>query len=217
MKYIDLHTHQLKNKAIIEIANIFAQDFSETPTENLYSVGLHPWHILKVDWNESFSNITQASKDKNMLFVGECGLDRSVAIDFAKQEECFIYQAEIANAMDKPLIIHCVRAFNDLIRIKKKVKADVPWIIHGYNANKEVTVSLVKQGFYFSIGEKLLFDTRKYACLEIIPIDNLFLESDESVLPIELLYKKTAEILKITEPKLISIVWDNFNKVTHFE
>lgn len=214
MKYIDLHTHRLKSKDALEIKNILAQDFPDTQADFFYSVGLHPWHIEDVNWDDCFEQIWEAANDEKMVFVGECGLDRSTKTDFAAQKECFMQQIRIAERCCKPLIIHCVRAYSDLLEIKKAVKSSVPWILHGFAGNLEATISLVKHGFYFSVGERLLNGERKQECLKLIPFGRLFFETDESMFPIEEVYKKASVILKKPEIELVSVVWNNFSAIT---
>lgn len=213
MKYLDLHTHRLKNSGALEVLNIFAQDFYHLERNYFYSVGLHPWHVNNFNRDECFRLIAEAVIDENMLFVGECGLDRHIDTAFALQEDCFIRQIQIAEDCCKPLIIHCVRAYSDLIRIKKQTKSSVPWILHGYSGNLESTFSLVKNGFFFSVGEKLIFETKKVEVLKSIPLHSLFLETDESNITIEQLYRTVAVVLNLGEDELISVIWNNFKNI----
>lgn len=217
MKYIDLHTHRLKNQNALEIKNILAQDFPEPPPDFFYSVGLHPWHIGVVNWEVCFEQIWQAANDKNMVFIGECGLDRLSKTDFAAQKECFMLQVQIAERCCKPLIIHCVRAYGDLLALKKAEKSSVPWVLHGYTGNLETTISLVKHGFYFSVGERLLNDERKHECLKLIPYERLFFETDEGMGSIEEVYKKASVILEKQEIDLVSVVWNNFLAISQYK
>jgi Mg-dependent DNase len=214
MNYIDLHTHSLKHSGATEVLNIFAQDFDAQNRDYVYSVGFHPWHINNFNWEECFRLIGESASEKNMLFVGECGLDRHIDTAFALQEDCFMRQVQIADYCRKPLIIHNVRTHNDLIRIKKQMKSSVPWILHGYYGNLESTLSLVRNGFYFSVGEKLIHDKRKAEVLKRIPMNSLFFETDESSITIEQLYKDAAVALKKSEDELISLVWGNFENVS---
>lgn len=213
MNYIDLHTHRQKNQNVLEIKNIFAQDFPKAIPGFPYSIGIHPWHIENLNLDDCFQQIIDSTTDKNMLFIGECGLDRSIKLDFAIQEECFKSQIQIAENCSKPLIIHSVRAYNDLFRIKKTVKSSVPWIIHGYNGNLDVTLALVTNGFYFSVGDRLLNDPKKNECLKHIPNDKLFFETDESLTSIEEIYYHASLILEKDKNELISTVWDNLSTI----
>ena len=213
MQLIDFHTHQPNNAGTTQILNVFAQDLPLNEPDFLFSAGLHPWHIEKVNPEECFQAIDRSAQQKNMLAVGECGFDRSISADFALQEWCFNQQIIIAEKYHKPLIIHCVRAYSDLLKRKKETKSRLPWIIHGYYVNLATAISLVKHDFYFSIGEKLLKDKTKHDIFRSIPFERLFLETDESELSIAEIYSMTTKILKIDEKELTQIVTNNFKTV----
>ena len=70
------------------------------------------------------------------------------------QKEVFLAQANLAEETHKPLIIHCVKAWADLIACKKAVKPEMPWIIHGFRGNGELASQLVRLGFYLSFGDR---------------------------------------------------------------
>lgn len=213
MQLIDLHTHRINETVNTQILNVFAQDLLLDGTDFLFSAGLHPWHIGKVNPEECFQAIDRTATQKNMLAIGECGLDLSIKTDFSLQEQCFKQQIIIAEKHDKPLIIHCVRAYSDLMKYKKTSKSGLPWIIHGYQGNLETTLSLIKHEFYFSVGEQLLKDESKHAIFRSIPIERLFLETDESELPIAQIYSMAAQVLGFDENELIQIIANNFTSV----
>jgi TatD DNase family protein len=217
MHEIDIHTHQVKSEVSIRILNIFAQDLPFLNDKSYYSAGLHPWHIGLVDPEKCLESIEQAVGQKNMLAVGECGLDRSVSVDFAMQEFYFRKQIEIAQKHSKPLIIHCVRAFPELMKIKKETKSDIPWIIHGFHGNQQTALQLMRHNFYFSVGEKLLSDQRKKDILKLLPADRLFLETDDGNSSIRGIYSLAAQILNISHENLIAIVHENFKHLFGFE
>lgn len=213
MQLINLHTHRINETGDIQILNIFAQDLLPEEPNYLFSTGLHPWHIEKVNPEECFKAINHVAQQKNMLAVGECGLDRSIEVNFALQEWCFKQQVQIANSHRKPLIIHCVRAYSDLLKHKKENKSGLPWIIHGFNGNLESTLSLIKHDFYFSVGEWILKDVAKHDIFRLIPIEHLFLETDESELSIAEIYTLAAQILKLDEKELAHIIASNYKTV----
>lgn len=210
MNYIDLHTHQNYNPEIIQICNVFAQNAGKNSVKGFFSVGLHPWHFAEVNLESCFENIEQSTSNKNMLAVGECGLDKVIQTDFSLQEQYFRRQAEIAEKAHKPLIIHCVRAYPDIIKLKKEIKSSVPWIIHGFNANKETIRQLLNHGFYFSVGENLLKDDPKIEIFRMIPIGRLFLETDNSEISIQKIYFFAAQMLEMTVGELSGIISNNF-------
>ncbi len=213
MQLINLHTHQSNGTENTQIVNIFAQDLTSGEPDFLFSVGLHPWHIAKVNPEECFEAIDRAALQKNMLAIGECGLDRSIEVDFSLQEWCFKRQIKIANNHRKPLIIHCVRAYSDLMQLKKESKSGSPWIIHGYRGSLETTLSLIKHDFYFSIGEQLLSDESKHDIFRSIPTERLFLETDDRKISIAEIYSLATQILTIDEIELAQIVASNFRTV----
>ena len=210
MQYIDFHTHLLREEDNIAIRNVFAQDLVNFSPEYLFSAGLHPWHIGMVDLEDCFWRIVQSSEMKNMLAVGECGLDRSVTTDFALQERCFKIQINIAETFSKPLIIHCVRAYSDLIKIKKETKTAVAWIVHGFNENQQIAKSLIDQGFYFSLGEQFLKSNLKREVFKSIPLNRLFLETDDREIAIDQMYNLAADILQIDREILSQVIVSNF-------
>lgn len=210
MQLIDIHTHRIRNDGNIQVLNIFAQELSLAEPDFLFSAGLHPWHIGKVNPEECFEAIERATEQKNMLAIGECGLDRSISTGFAIQEHCFREQIKIAEKYHKPLIIHCVRAYSDLQKLKKETKSDLPWIIHGYKGNQETTQSMIRHGFYFSVGESLLKDNLKQNIFQMIPIERLFLETDDSEITVRDIYQFAAQMLKIDEKMLTESIFNNF-------
>ena len=213
MQLINLHTHLADKTENPQIVNVFAQELTHNQPDFLFSAGLHPWHIGKVNAEECFEAIDRAAAQKNMLAVGECGLDRSIEIDFALQEWCFKRQILIADKNHKPLIIHCVRAYSDLMKYKKEDKSGLPWIIHGYRGNLVTTSGLNKHDFYFSVGEQLLKDESKHDIFRSIPIERLFLETDDRKISIADTYLLATQILKIDENELAEIIVSNFKTI----
>ena len=213
MQKIDLHTHVPKSNSSIQILNAFAQDLPIADDQNLYSAGLHPWHLARVNPEECLDLLARAMTQKNMVAMGECGLDRFTPADFAIQEWYFKKQIKIAQEHSKPLIIHCVRAFSELIRLKKEFKTTIPWIIHGYQANVQTTLQLARHHFYFSLGESMLSHPLKKEFVQFIPSDHLFLETDNSEISIDQIYSLAAQELKMDVQTLVGIVFENFHRL----
>ena len=213
MKLIDIHTHRATDALSIQILNVFAQDLFEVERDSPFSAGLHPWDIDLSNPEECIKTIERFAVQKNMLAIGECGLDRIISTDFALQERYFRQQIEIAEKFRKPLIIHCVRAYSDLMKFKKASKSDLPWIIHGYAGNLDITQSLIVHNFYFSAGERLLKDSRKHDVLRAISLDRLFLETDDGDTSITEIYSMAAQVLNIDQDTLIQFITDNFKRI----
>ena len=213
MKLIDIHTHRANDALSIHILNVFAQDLFEVERDFPFSAGLHPWDIDLSNPEECIKTIERFAVQKNMLAIGECGLDRIISTDFALQERYFRQQIEIAEKFRKPLIIHCVRAYSDLMKFKKASKSDLPWIIHGYAGNLDITQSLIMHNFYFSAGERLLKDSRKHDVLRAIPPDRLFLETDDGDTSIAEIYSMAAQVFNIDQETLTQFITDNFKRI----
>lgn len=216
MQKIDFHSHQFKSETGIQILNIFAQDLPRFEEQGFFSAGIHPWHLGLVDLEECLHSIELAINQKKMLAVGECGIDRSVTTDFAKQKLYFRKQIEIAEKHSKPLIIHCVRAYNDLINLKKEFKPAVPWIIHGFYGNHQTAIQLISHDFYFSVGEALLTNHSKKDILNLLPSDRLFLETDDRETSIGKIYLLASQILDIDDETLSGIIHENFMRLLGF-
>lgn len=228
--YIDIHSHAPKNHiGVFQIINLFpeqviiqlpAQSFLETTSnesETFYSLGWHPWY-LKEEKYETFLKIvsTECSK-KNILAIGECGLDHLSTVPFAFQQDVFRQQVLIAEKVQKPLLIHCVRASNEIIKLKKELKPKMPWIIHGFNSNSFTLQELIRHEFYISIGVDLLKVTSNALdLLKEIPLDRLFFETGDVDVHVERIYQKAAFQLDIEILYLIKQVNANFCRLFKF-
>lgn len=209
--YIDIHCHQARSEDALEIIN---QDITEiqASSSKYFSAGLHPWYI-KPDSTEQIIEITHQS---GLLAIGECGLDKTISIPMARQIEVFEQQLKIARQLNKPLIIHCVKAFNELLQLKKRYsQLTVPWIIHGYQAKPAQTWQLLKHDCYFSFGAALL-QSASYAgqSLQLLPAERFFLETDAAEqIRIEQVYAAAAKIRQLELPELKQQMVANFRRV----
>lgn len=193
MLYIDIHTHKQKSKTA-SIVNCLSH-FSELPASGFYSVGIHPWYI-NTETEKQFMELALISKHANVVAIGECGLDKVCKIDFTLQQHYFIKQIQLANTLHKPLIIHCVRAYNEVMQILEQQKVQVPPIFHGFNKSKVLAQELIAKGYYLSFGKHLL-NTSVAEIFKALPLEQLFLETDDSDMEIEEIYKLAAALKKM--------------------
>ncbi|OAH97653.1 TatD family hydrolase [Methylomonas methanica] len=214
--YIDIHCHQTGANQTIEVISIGTKDFDTAATpDGFYSLGLHPWHLDQEDTQTALGKISAAGMDPNLLAIGECGLDNAIFAALATQATAFVSQINLANQLGKPLIIHCVRAFNELIRIKKSTpNAKTPWIIHGFNGNPALAEQLIRHGFYLSFGTALL-NPRSHAgeALSRTPFDRVFLETDAANVSIDAIYAAAAKMLGLDNASLRQHIMSNFKRV----
>jgi TatD DNase family protein len=152
--------------------------------------------------------------EKRCLAIGECGLDKLSKVDFDLQEEVFVEQIKIANKINKPLIIHCVKAFNELINCLNLNDNKVPVIIHGFNNNENIARVMVNEGFYFSFGKALLgYESNAAKAIKNVGRKNFFLETDDADISIKYIYKKASELLGIDEEIIKQQIQSNFENV----
>lgn len=147
------------------------------PDHVFFSAGIHPRDALKYSCAD-FEALWDAP---NCLAVGECGLDRTADVPLARQTEVFRAQIEQAARRNKPLVIHCVRCFPELVRMKKDSAADdLPWVLHGFRGAKRKAFELLDAGFALSFGAGLLRDAGNMEYFAEIPLDRILIETDES-------------------------------------
>ena len=120
----------------------------------------------------------------------------------------------IAERVQKPLLLHCVRSANEIIKLKKEIKPKMPWVIHGFNSNVVTGCELIRHGLYISIGVDLLKDiSNAFNFLPEIPLDRLFFETGDGDLHVEKIYQKAASKLDIELLALKKQIQSNFNRV----
>lgn len=157
--------------------------------------------------------ISKTAHKDNILAIGECGLDRFKGADLAIQKEIFQYHARLANNTNKPLIIHCVKAYPEILEIYKKLKPTNPWLIHGFNQNKQIAEELIKHGIYLSFGSSLLNNSSNASKIfSKIPKEYIFVETDESNIDIKEIYTKAAELRNISLVELSKIINSNYKR-----
>lgn len=211
---INLHTHfKLSGEQKGLMNHPVQMEFHPEP-DQYYSAGLHPWYLDESMNEEWLVSLEQIIAHPQVLAVGECGLDRSIEISPDRQKPAFLKQIEIAENYEKPLIIHAVRTYSDLLRIKKTRPGATRWILHGYTGNMETTKQLNHQDFYFSFGAALLSNQEKLnQSLCTVPLDHLFFETDENIIPIETIYIFASSVLGLPLAELIETINNNFQMI----
>lgn len=217
LPYIDIHTHLHRpEKETVTVQNIFpGEGFAAFSGRNFYSVGLHPWHIKSPEENnEWLLQIEDAVGFDHVIFIGECGLDKKVENDFNEQLRIFEAQAFMAEEIKKPLIIHCVKAYNEVILMQKKLHPEMSWVMHGYNGSLEISKQLLDNNFLFSFGGNLFkMGAKAIDSFKFLPLERIFFETDEYEGDVEIMYQKGAELKGISVEMLKEAIWKNFNRI----
>lgn len=194
--HIDTHTHNLQTDNPFAVINIPIDQLRETlqsAKNGFYSVGIHPWDVHNTD-SSLLDVLEESLTDSRIKAIGECGFDRNAKATFKEQGYFFERQVLLSEKYEKPLIIHCVAAFNELILLRKRFAATQNWILHGFRGKPEMAHQLLRHGFALSYGEKL-----NPLSVQVTPLDKLCIETDESTTPIDETYKQIA-VLKNCRP-----------------
>ncbi len=195
-----------------------------------YAVGMHPYDIT----NYSETLIRKYSKDKKCIAIGECGLDyfrlpedaEERKLEIQEQKRVFKEHIRLANALNKPLIVHIRDASHDA-RVILEEENSKGGVLHCFNADEELLV-LAKIGFYFGIGGVLTFKNAKKLVnvLPKIPLEKLLIETDGPYLtphpyrgkrnePLytTLVAEKMSEILEMDIEKLKALTTENAERL----
>lgn len=213
MKFINLHTHiPTGTEQTIEVENLYSQRIDSIPEHGIFSTGIHPWHINEVakDIDARLDRLEMQMQTSRVLMLGECGLDRVADTTMDQQMPVFIEQLKLAEKYRKPVLLHCVRAYTDIISVRKKQKISVPFIFHSYHGNFQITDLLLKHDVYFSFGQHLINNPILQKILEDIPKKRIFFETDNVKLPIERMYATGEKTLQMESAVLRSKINDNF-------
>ena len=212
MKSFNLHTHQYSNKQdVVELVNQYPQEFDAAIP--YFSIGIHPLYIDENRLESDFQILEQKLALPECLALGECGLDKRSETSFEVQQSVFERQLAFAEKHRKPVVIHCVAAFQELIEIKKRLKISVPMIVHGFSKKVELAKQLIDNGFYVSFGKNLLRNPELESVFKSIPNDRFFLETDTIEEGIEDVFALAAKYKEIELSELQEIVNNNYNTV----
>ncbi len=210
MLYIDIHKHSYQpQEQVICIENILT-NFLACPADRPVSAGLHPWYLENAE--EELDQLKSICPQGNVVAIGECGLDRLTKTDWTRQVKYFEAQLELATALNKPVVIHCVRAFAETMAMLKGIT--VPVIFHGVNKKLSAVEPLIQSGYFLSFGKAILHPSETIIhTLQAVPSAQLFLETDDAETSIQEIYKTAAGIRNISENEIALQLQKNYHSV----
>ncbi len=168
LPYVNIHTHRFTGRGI-----------------ELRTAGVHPWHADSESVEQSLSHL------EGVQAIGEIGLDFACGVNRDKQMEIFQIQLQAAERLQLPVVLHCVKAFEPTMRLLSKYRlAGV--VFHGFIGSPEQARQALAKGYHLSFGERTFASPRTLAALRITPLGQLFVETDQSDLPIEEIYTRIA-------------------------
>mgnify|MGYP001562424849 CR=1 FL=1 len=182
-----------------------AVKMAEEYGEGVYSaVGLHPSHLVEqeVEYKENGETIKYKSKpeefdynfylnlakNKKVVAIGECGLDYGGITNEelrTKQKEIFVRHLDLAKEVNKPVIIHCRDAHDDLLKILSLEVRPPSGVMHFFTGNLEQAKNYIDLGFYISFSGVITFPPRKGKSIgaydetiKNIPLEKILIETD---------------------------------------
>lgn len=174
MSISDIHTHQHPSVAGTAIVQLTPDTFAPRPG-HYYSVGIHPWEITG-DWHVQAAKLAVMALHPQVVMIGETGMDkRNTPIPLELQQEVFVSHVRLSELLRKPLIVHCVKAVDELLALRTATKATLPWVLHGFRGGVEQWRQLSRAGIAVSLG--MHYDANLLR--ELFPLD-LLLESDDN-------------------------------------
>jgi TatD DNase family protein len=221
-KYLDIHTHRRTFR--LDSDNVWSLSADEILQSKLISpfvsAGIHPWWIEDFTQDEIHllqSQIQKLLSEQKLWGIGETGLDRSVPETLERQKELFLWHLDLAEKYHRPLIIHSVRAGSDLLELLKQKKPTSPWIFHDFRGNEQLMKDLLRlhPNCYFSFGLSIDNSSQVRELLPLVPIDKLFLETDDQKhLDIHEIYLRASHFLDVDLEFLKSQLFFNFKRIS---
>lgn len=185
--YIDIHTHHHPSRHL-----------------SPQSVGVHPWQADKMLFDEASATVAP--------LIGECGLDYVCQVDRAVQESVFRSQLRFAEQEHKAVVLHCVRAFEPMMKILKEYTLRAV-IFHGFIGSLQQAERAIERGYYLSFGQRTFHSAKTLQALRSIPLDKLFAETDDSPANIEEIYALIARERAISIEDLQQQIEKNYNEI----
>ncbi len=213
--YIDMHTHNGKPSGgvfIIESLMAHEEKLPGNDSGVAYTFGIHPWFLTENNHTRLISSVEKSVNHPNIAAIGEAGFDRLRGPSSDLQRKVFVEQVAIAETLKKPVIIHCVKAWDELLSVQKKLRPKTTWMIHGYRGNVELAGQLLSKGFYLSIWFDFAIRPESATLLNSIPKEKIFLETDGADIDIRDIYSKVSVDLGMTVNELKSIILNNFKE-----
>lgn len=187
-RLIDIHTHQ-PHPAIL------------SPV----MAGVHPWDAEKGLALPDFSTCD---------IVGETGLDYASKVDRMAQERLFRQQLDIAQQIDRPVVLHVVRSFEDVMRILAEYPKLKGVLFHGFIGSIEQAARCFARGYYLSFGKRSLASPKSRQVIATAPAERIFCESDDAPsTDVENIYYEVAMLRGISIESLRQQITKNYEKL----
>lgn len=196
--YVNIHTHRPTRNAV-----------------ELRAEGVHPWYAdpRRVEALAArLDNLRNGSSPEQIQAIGETGLDFACKVDPRIQLQVLRSQLALARQYGLPVVLHCVRAFEPLMR---ELAACPPRavIFHGFIGSPEQARQALGRGYMLSFGVRVFASPKSLRALKEVPLTQLFLETDDDPVPIESLYERIAGVLELPVETLKRETFKNYERL----
>ena len=172
----------------------------------LRTAGIHPWEAGEFDAAALEAQLGRVQA------LGETGLDRVRGPEAELQLRAFRAQLELARKHRLPVVLHCVKAFEPLMRELAAVPLRAV-IFHGFIGSRQQAAEALKRGYCLSYGVRSFASPRSVEALCATPADRLFLETDDQKTPIEEVYARAAELREESVERLQRCTLANYERI----
>lgn len=180
----------------------------------LSAAGIHPWQADEYDIADAdtLRNALGSGLDTAQA-IGETGLDFACNADRDAQVRLFRAHLQLAEQMRLPVVIHCVRAFEPVMKIIGEYA--VPNVLfHGFVGSADLVRRAVEKGYFISFGLRSLRSPKSVAAMRTVPPELMFVETDDDDISIEDIYKMAAEAIGSEVETLQCRCNENYKKLT---
>ena len=108
----------------------------------------------------------------------------------------FNEQLTIARQIQKPVVVHCVRAWDEVLEAIQQAGLSRPVVFHGFRKQLPLAERIVKAGHYLSFGKGLDRSTVR-SVIRNVPLERIFLETDDLPCTIETVYEQACAAIGI--------------------
>lgn len=158
-KFFDFHTHKINTPpgegivCLPQEAILFLEEW-KPQANGFYAAGIHPWWTAHENFDLALhlQGVEHLLEFPEVVQLGECGFDRLQGASIGFQTEVFERQIALSEKYEKPVTIHCVRAFDVLLAEKKRLQPKQQWTIHGFRGKPMLAQQLLDAGFNISFG-----------------------------------------------------------------
>lgn len=195
----NLHSHKASLSAITDRS----AEMTLLDLPQLQSVGIHPWYADNAD----YARLEELAGDCRVVAVGEAGFDRLRGPAADVQTQVFRFQANLAERLGKPLIVHCVKAVDQLIAEHRMLRPETAWIVHGFRGKPQEAATLLRRGIGISLGAHF-----NPATATFLPAQSLFIETDDADTDIASVARLVALARNSTESEIMELSAANIRR-----